>query len=291
MAASFRDRELAAKSDTIETRARYAWRDVEGDRRAASPRPNGSRSRSARAESDRNFQRVERFFYVGAAALVLVGTAIVVGSAFWGEPPQKTESVDLMTPQTVAAPTPAGANGVARSEGAKMRASDPPASIVAGPVEPASSTQERVAPTPEVAESAPAAEAPSDSPSSIAGLDLDPAFLNDDIAGRPRRARRGAEEAGVPEAAKSASASEAGSDARTGKCYVRISGRVLAKGGCQISRTAGAVSFQYSGQTLTLSLVKGKSWSATLGGKTIGTVYKSGSCWGSKNAYVCDRGG
>jgi len=289
MAVSFRDRELAAKSDTIETRARYAWRDIEGDRRAASPRPNGSRAGSARAESDRNFRRVERFFYVGAAALVIVGTAIVVGSAFWGELPQKTEPVDLMTPQTVAAPAPVGPSGVAGSEAAKLRANDPPASIVAGPVEPAS-TQDRAAPTADESESAQAAEAPNDLQSSISGLDLDPAFLNDEIAGRRRSARRGGE-AGAPATAKGAQESEAGSDAQTGKCYVRVSGRVLAKGACQISRTAGAVTFQYSGETLTLSRIKGKSWSATLGGKTLGTVYKRGSCWVSRGAYVCDRGG
>ncbi len=80
------------------------------------------------------------------------------------------------------------------------------------------------------------------------------------------------------------------SEARTGKCYVRISGRVLNSGVCQISRKGGAVIFQYSGQTLTLSPARGKTWSAALGGKTLGNVYKSGSCWGSKSTYICDRG-
>ncbi|PPD09679.1 MAG: hypothetical protein CTY36_03070, partial [Methylocystis sp.] len=70
MAVSLRDRRPPPKADTIETRARYAWHDIEGDRRMASPRPAGSRQSYATA-SDRNFERVERFFYIGAAALVV----------------------------------------------------------------------------------------------------------------------------------------------------------------------------------------------------------------------------
>jgi 16S rRNA (uracil1498-N3)-methyltransferase len=72
MAVSLRDRRPPPKADTIETRARYAWHDIEGDWRAASPRPAGSRRQSYATASDRNFERVERFFYIGAAALVVV---------------------------------------------------------------------------------------------------------------------------------------------------------------------------------------------------------------------------
>ena len=94
MAVSLRDRRPPPKADTIETRARYAWRDIEGDRRMASPRPAGSRQSHATA-SERNFERVERFFYIGAATLVVVGTAIVVGSAFWGELPQNGDPAEF----------------------------------------------------------------------------------------------------------------------------------------------------------------------------------------------------
>ncbi len=95
MAVSLRDRRPPPKADTIETRARYAWHDIEGDWRAASPRPAGSRRQSYATASDRNFERVERFFYIGAAALVVVGTAIVVGSAFWGELPQNGDPAEF----------------------------------------------------------------------------------------------------------------------------------------------------------------------------------------------------
>ena len=115
MAVSLRDRRPPPKADTIETRARYAWHDIEGDWRAASPRPAGSRRPSYATASDRNFERVERFFYIGAAALVVVGTAIVVGSAFWGELPQNGDPADSMTPQKIAPPAPRGAPSQAGS--------------------------------------------------------------------------------------------------------------------------------------------------------------------------------
>ena len=146
MAVSLRDRRPPPKADTIETRARYAWRDIEGDWRAASPRPAGSRRQSYATASDRNFERVERFFYIGAAALVVVGTAIVVGSAFWGELPQNGDPADSMTPQKIAPPAPRGAPSQAHSgaPAANLRSQEQPPSIIAGPVEP-TATPERAA--------------------------------------------------------------------------------------------------------------------------------------------------
>lgn len=287
MAVSLRDRGAPPK-DTVETRARYAWHDIEADWRVASPRPNGSRRQSYAPDSERNFERVERFFYVGAAALVIVGTAIVVGSAFWGELPQTIDPDDSTTPQRIAS---RAAVSVAGSEAttSSLTPHEQRASIIAGPVEPTSPQDRASASTQNGAESAPAPETSGSIASSIANLDLEPEFLNGDIAGRRRKARRDIEDGAS--ATRENAAEEAAPDARTGKCYVRISGRVLNSGACQISRKAGGVTFQYSGQTLTLSPVRGKTWSATLGGRNIGSVYKSGSCWGSRSTYICDRGG
>ncbi len=289
MAVSLRDRRPPPKADTIETRARYAWHDIEGDWRAASPRPAGSRRQSYAMASDRNFERVERFFYIGAAALVVVGTAIVVGSAFWGELPQNGDLADSMTPQKITPPAPRGAPSQARSgpPAANLRSQEQPPSIIAGPV----ATPERAASAQDGAESAPGAQASNPLASSIANLELEPEFLSDGIAGKRRSARRGGQDDSSATANVAAKQEPPASEARTGKCYVRIAGRVLNSGVCQISRKGGAVVFQYSGQMLTLSPARGKSWSAALGGKTLGNVYKSGSCWGSKSTYICDRGG
>ncbi|MCQ4189145.1 hypothetical protein [Methylocystis suflitae] len=292
MSVSFRDRRPPPKADTIETRARYAWHDIEGDWRAASPRPAGSRRQPYATASDRNFERVERFFYIGAAALVVVGTAIVVGSAFWGELPQNGDPADSMTPQKIAPPAPRAAPSQSRSgaPAANLASPEQPPSIIAGPVGP-TATPERAAPTQEGAESAPGAQASNPLASSLANLELEPEFLSDGIAGKRRAARRGGQDDSSATANVAAEQEPPASAARSGKCYVRISGRVLNSGVCQISRTGGVVVFQYSGQTLTLTPARGKTWSAALGGKTLGNVYKSGSCWGSKSTYICDRGG
>ncbi|MBI1980517.1 MAG: hypothetical protein HYS63_02950 [Methylocystis sp.] len=287
MAVSLRDHGAAAKTDNIEMRARYAWHDIEADWRVASPRPSGPRRKPYAAGSDRDFEKVERFFYYGAAALVMVGTAIVVGSALWGAPPQNLDPADSMTPQRVAS---SGAAGVATSHApsANLRSHEQPLSIVAGPVEPAP-THERAASAPETA-SAPVAEASQRVAPSVANLDSQPVSISDGVADTRGSALSGAED-GASETAKSAPGSEAAApEARMSKCYVRISGRVLEGGACQISRNGGAVTFQYSGQTLTLSPVKGKTWSAALAGRKLGNVYKSGSCWASRSAYICDRG-
>ncbi|MBM3550740.1 MAG: hypothetical protein FJX45_03020 [Alphaproteobacteria bacterium] len=283
MAVSLRDHRGAPPRDNIETRARYAWHDIEADWRVASPRPSGPRRQSHAIDSDRNFERVERFFCYGAAALVIVGTAIVVVSAFWGELPKNVDSADSLTPQRIAS---SGAAGAATSHAplANARSHEQPVSIVAGPVEPAP-THERAAAALE-SESAPIAQASEAVAPSAANFDPEPDALNGEIAGRRGTARSGAED-GAPDAAKSESAAP---EALTRKCHVRISGRVLEDGSCQISRKGGAVTFRTSGQTLTLSPVKGKTWSAVLAGKTLGNVYKSGSCWASKNIYICDRG-
>jgi hypothetical protein len=287
MAVSLRDRGAPPK-DNVETRARYAWHDIEADWRVAPPRPKGSRRQSYATDSDRNFERVARFFYVGAGVLVVIGTAIVVGSAFWGELPQNIDPADSTTPQRIAA-APASRGAGSDATRSNMQPHEQPASIVAGPVEPTSPQERASASTQNGAEPAPAAEGSGSIASSIANLDLQPEFLNDDIAGRRRKARRDIEDGAS--ATQKPVTEEAAPDARTGKCYVRIAGRVLNSGACQISRESGGVTFQYAGQTLTLSPVKGKTWSATLGGKNIGSVYKRGSCWGSRSTYICDRSG
>lgn len=279
MAVSLRERGALAK-ETIETRARAAWQDIENDWRLTALRPIGSPLQAYAAKSDRNFERVERFFYIGAGALVVVGSAIVVSSAFWGDTPKTVDPADAPTPQMIASPLH-GATRVGGSEAAltNLRPHER-ASIIAGPVEP-TSKQERAASSQDGAEAAPAAQTSNSLSSSITNLDVAPDFLNVDIAGGRRKARRAVED--------NASATTE-SEARTGKCYVRISGRVLNSGACQISQKGDDVSFQFSGQTLTISPVKEKTWSLTLDGKNLGNVYKSGSCWASRSTYICDRG-
>ncbi|MBM3564004.1 MAG: hypothetical protein FJX48_12890 [Alphaproteobacteria bacterium] len=283
MAVSLRDHGASSR-DNIETRARYAWHDLEADWRVASPRPVGRRSQSYAIESDRNFERVERFFYYGAAALVIAGTAIVLFSAFSGDLPQNVDPANSLTPQKIAS---SGAARVATSQApANLRSHEQPVSIVAGPVAPAQEPAVSV----QQSESATIVQGTNAVAASSANVGVEPDSLNDGAAGARGSAGSGAT-VGAFETAKSAPDPETSApEAPTRKCYVRISGRVLEGEACQITRNGGAVTFQYSGRTLTLSPVKGKTWSATLAGKNLGNLYKSGSCWASRSAYICDRG-
>lgn len=285
MSVSVRERGAPPRVDNIETRARYAWHDIEADWRVASPRAIGPRRPSYALDADRNFEKVERFFYYGAAALVVVGTAIVVLSAFWGELPQNLDPADSLTPRTIAS---SGAAGLSTSHAPppNLRSHEQPVSIVAGPVEPAPA-QDRAA---AVQALAPPAQASNDVAPSVESAAPEPDGLDSGVAGLRGSAQGGAAD-GASEAAMNAPRSEAvAPHAPNAKCYVRISGRVLEGRACQISRNGGAVTFQYAGQTLTLAPVKGKTWTATLSGKKLGSVYKSGTCWASRSAYVCERG-
>jgi len=76
----------------------------------------------------------------------------------------------------------------------------------------------------------------------------------------------------------------------TSKCLVKVDRRVLIDRSCQVSWTRQQrVTFALAEKTLTLSLDHGRTWLATLGSRELGKVFKTGSCWGSKRAYICEH--
>ncbi len=299
MAVSLRDREMSAKVDNIETRARYAWADIEGDWRAASARPRDARRAAQALDTDPNFERVERLLYVGAALLVFIGSGIVVGSAFRGGAPETAEPVVASgAPQ---APTIAPPAGAPRDDTSLATISPPPAKL-------RSSEEPARAPAPQAAPLAETA-APPPQESAATALMQAPAAMDVKDAG-PAGGQSGQETA--PEIAEAAQPphemisrnsavlpraksepepqSKTVAEGRMAKCFVKVSGRVLNSGTCRISSKGSAVTFQYSGQNLTISPVKGKTWALALGGKNLGNIYKSGSCWGGKQTYICEKG-
>ncbi|MGJ0509786.1 MAG: hypothetical protein ACR652_22220 [Methylocystis sp.] len=98
----------------------------------------------------------------------------------------------------------------------------------------------------------------------------------------PPPAQRTAEEprADAPESDRS----------RMAHCYVKLSGRVTISGTCRVQRTDDGLIFQLPGKPLEIAHAHGRVWTATLGGRTIGKVYKSGSCWGGRGFYACQNG-
>lgn len=99
------------------------------------------------------------------------------------------------------------------------------------------------------------------------------------------------QEAALPK--KSAEAPKAAAeDAHTAKCYLKLAGRVQSSGPCTVHHTAEAVTFDLPGKPLEIAHKHGRVWTATLGGRNLGQVYrnKSAPCWGAKGFYACENG-
>jgi len=79
---------------------------------------------------------------------------------------------------------------------------------------------------------------------------------------------------------------------RTAKCYLKLSGRVQSSGACKVTHTGGTVVFHLPGKPLEIVQQNGRVWTATLGGRSLGKVYrnKSAPCWGARGFYACENG-
>lgn len=80
-------------------------------------------------------------------------------------------------------------------------------------------------------------------------------------------------------------------DEYVAKCFVKVDGRVHANGSCRVLRTEGRkVTFELAGKPVTISFDHGRTWLATLGSRELGKVYRRGSCWASRQVYICENG-
>lgn len=286
MSLSLRDRGLPTRIDNIETRSRQAWSDIDDEWRRAPARPRGAPYKTLANDNDAHFERVERLLYIGAALLVFIGSGIVVGSAFrGGEPLQAVEPNIAPGPSQAAAP-PASAPGAAQKLADASAQTEPQSGAMSPPV--SAAPQETVFAAPIAPPAAFLAREAANRPDgAVVAAESEPAegasstYDEAPVARSMQQAR--AENAPAQDAT-------AAPEGRMGKCFVRISGRVLNSGSCEISRKGAAVTFQYSGQTLAISPVKGKTWALTLGGRKLGNVYKSGSCWAGRQTYICEKG-
>lgn len=99
-------------------------------------------------------------------------------------------------------------------------------------------------------------------------------------------------EASPPEAAATEAKADAveGNSVRTAHCYVKLGGRVETNASCRVEITDNGIIFRLPGKPLEITHEHGRTWNATLGGRSLGKVYKSGSCWGSRGFYACKKG-
>ncbi len=90
-----------------------------------------------------------------------------------------------------------------------------------------------------------------------------------------------------PEAPRRAKSEDRG---RMAHCYLKLSGRVQSSGSCLVRRTEDSVILDLPGKPLEIAHAHGRVWTATLGGRSLGKVYRSGACWGARGFYACENG-
>lgn len=248
---------------------------------------------------DRSFERIESVVHLTLAFTVVAGAALILSIALFspgaplGGATGEARIPVAAAPPLAAAPVepkPALPTEEASAAPAEPDRAAPPAA--ADPVLDARPMTETAAamsvpslgpeplapPSPAMREKLEAREAPPPLPQDASAYEAPTA------AAEPKAVASANEEAAPPESAKD----DVGT--RMSKCFVRLSGRVQTSGPCRVSRTGESVTFQLPGKSLTLAHGHGRVWTATLGGRNLGKVYKSGACWGAKGVYVCDKG-
>lgn len=245
------------------------------------------------AERNHAIEKAERVVHLVLGALILAGSALIVGTALFGNGApfggtSENRAEVAAAPAEQAAPKPlakAEMNGSADKKAAavdEMLLNAKPIMEAANMAAMPENAPEPLAPpTAEMREKLAAAYAPS-----MAGA---PA-ASDALAYAPATA----EPAKIPgistDAMKPAEQAKAEDDGRMTKCYVRLGGRVQANGACRVRHGDDAVTFDLPGRNLSLTHARGKAWTAALGDRELGRVYKRGSCWGGRRLYVCDNG-
>ena len=81
-------------------------------------------------------------------------------------------------------------------------------------------------------------------------------------------------------------------EGRRTQCLVKVDGRVLFERTCLLRQpTRSMVSLAAGDEAVVLTLERGRTWTASLGGRSLGKVYRTGQCWGRRReVYICAKG-
>lgn len=254
-------------------------------------RPTGASSEVSTRLMERvaarvGFDSFERVFVALTAIVVLAGCVIMFKAAASGPDPQAAIEPSIIIakqektaePQQAATPSPA----VAPATAPVAETTAPTASSLAGTPSMLSQTPLRESAREALARPpAPTAEEPvrETSPQTA-----------------PSTEALGYAETG-PEIAPPAAAAlsretknEKAEGEKVARCLVKVSGRTLNSGPCRVFRNGQAVTLSFGGGDVTVSPHRGREWTLSVGGRSVGKVYKSGGCWGSRNhTWVCER--
>ncbi|MGD9539687.1 hypothetical protein [Methylocystis sp.] len=85
---------------------------------------------------------------------------------------------------------------------------------------------------------------------------------------------------------------EPANEGRHAKCFVKVDGRVLFQRNCLLNQPSRSTFNVTAGdEAIVLRLEHGRTWTASLGGRNLGKVYRTGECWGRRHeVYICAKG-
>lgn len=252
-----------------------------------------------RAVNDAVIRASPLWFYLVGAIIVVGGAGLVTSLALRSDPSEKSERIAIQGEAQRVKPAPEGVAGPAKGvETPNVVTRDlETAAGSAMPGQPMEMVDANM-PLPEplpppAAKPEVVAPPPLANPAAVSALDearpktsfddappLDMAAASPPASVEPRAEPEPDREEG-PVAAR-----------RQARCFVKVDGRVVFEHACPIRQPKRSTLMLDLGEKpLLLSMGHGRTWTATLGGRSLGKVYKSGQCWGRRRqVYICAYG-
>lgn len=264
-----------------------------------------------RAMQDSASSRAPLWFFVVGAIILLGGGGLVAHVALKGAPQQRHDATALRRaenpPTQPAAPAPeTQAAQIAEAAPLATAPAEAVRDSVASPAQQppdATALRERLmeaqsAPGP-LPEPLPPPTAKAEAPAPTPSLDAAPASPLDEAQSKTAYDGAPPVDASAPPESESVAPvreverqQQPADEERRVQCFVKVDGRTLFEKSCLL-RQAGRSSFMLIAgkDSLVLTLDHGRTWTATLGGESLGPVYRTGQCWGRRReVYICAKG-
>ncbi len=96
----------------------------------------------------------------------------------------------------------------------------------------------------------------------------------------------------APAAVESQAEEKPANEGRHTQCLVKVDGQILFQRGCMLRQSGrSTLTFNAGDEAVVLTLERGRTWMARLGGRSLGKVYRTGECWGRRReVYICAKG-
>ncbi|AZG75872.1 hypothetical protein [Methylocystis rosea] len=261
--------------------------------------------------------RAPVWFYVVAGMILLGGGGVVATFAMRGAPALRADGATLRqvetptTPVRIEPPPPAPVTEAAQAAdvapSSALTVSAPPDTI-APPMPPTPGSKElkerlleaqaAAEPLPEPLAPPPKADIPTSALGAAAVPPLDAALPKTAFDDAPPVDTAATAEPGdeAPAARTAARESqrkdEPANEGRRAKCFVKVDGRVLFERSCMLRQpTRSTVTLNAGDDAVVLTQDHGRTWTASLGGRSLGKVYRTGECWGRRRqVFICAKG-